>query len=121
MMRRSHMTPERKAKMQAARWAVRESLAERYWAKVDKRGADECWPWLGSKNPAGYGQLWAGADLAAIYGPTIPAHHVATMLAGIDVPDGMVRHLSCLNHACQNPAHIIIVTRAEVEALTRES
>jgi len=27
----------------------------RFWDKVDKRGPDECWPWLANIEPTGYG------------------------------------------------------------------
>lgn len=29
----------------------------RFWAKVDKHGPDECWPWTGSTDGR-YGQFW---------------------------------------------------------------
>ena len=28
-----------------------------FWARVEKRGPDECWPWLGLHNDSGYGVL----------------------------------------------------------------
>jgi hypothetical protein len=30
----------------------RKTLEERFWSKVDKRGPDECWPWLASEQVA---------------------------------------------------------------------
>ena len=32
----------------------------RFWSKVDKRGPDECWPWLGHCQKGGYGQFGSG-------------------------------------------------------------
>jgi hypothetical protein len=32
-----------------------ETLEERFWSKVDKRGAGECWPWRAATNDDGYG------------------------------------------------------------------
>uniref|UniRef100_A0A0S4U1M5 Putative bacteriophage t7-related gene protein n=1 Tax=Ralstonia solanacearum TaxID=305 RepID=A0A0S4U1M5_RALSL len=26
----------------------RRPLAEHFWEKIDQRGSDECWPWIGS-------------------------------------------------------------------------
>lgn len=34
-------------------------IEERFWAKVDKRGTRECWPWLASKDQRGYGVFYA--------------------------------------------------------------
>jgi hypothetical protein len=86
-------------------------LAERYWPKVDKRGPDECWPWLGAKNPHGYGQMYPGPDREKRRSDTIFAHHLALEFAGIEVPPGLVRDHICKNRACQNPAHIRLVTQ----------
>ena len=33
---------------------------ERFWAKVDKRGPDDCWEWTGRRYEHGYGNFWAG-------------------------------------------------------------
>lgn len=86
-------------------------LAERYWAKVDKRGPDECWPWLGNLSGLGYGQIYPGPDRAKRPADTILAHHVAMELAGVEVPPGMVRDHMCKRRDCQNPAHIRVVTQ----------
>ena len=29
----------------------------RFWARVDRRGPDECWLWLAAKDPCGYGEI----------------------------------------------------------------
>lgn len=34
----------------------RRPLAERFWEKGDKRGADVCWPWIGSIDTRG--EIW---------------------------------------------------------------
>jgi hypothetical protein len=108
---RKKLTPEHIAAMVAGKRAKIKPLAERYWAKVDKRGPDECWPWLGNVNSDGYGQIYPGPGLYDRAAPTVFAHHVAAMLAGMWVPEGMVRDHTCKSRACQNPAHIRIVTQ----------
>ena len=30
------------------------------WSKVEKKGEDDCWPWLGVKNHQGYGRVQIG-------------------------------------------------------------
>jgi hypothetical protein len=48
---------------------------ERFWTKVDKRGPGECWPWLESTKPAGYGNCEGR-----------PAHRVAYELLVGPIP-----------------------------------
>ncbi len=77
------------------------SLEERYWAKVDKRGPDECWPWTGRRNKQGYGGINLG-----IAGKQSPATHVALALDGRPRPGRLHALHSCDNPPCVNPAHL---------------
>lgn len=81
------------------------TLRQRYWAKVDKRGSDECWPWTGGiSNSAGYGCIYLGfdADRRVMMGL---AHRVGWELAyGSSPGELLVRH-RCDNPPCQNPNH----------------
>lgn len=83
-------------------------LGERLRERVDKRGPDECWPWIGAANrEGGYGYLSTGGR----GGRKVYAHRVAWELAnGRPVPDGMVVRHSCDNPPCCNPAHLSIGT-----------
>lgn len=85
-------------------------LAERFWANVDRRGPDECWPWLGNRNESGYGYMSRGrADEGKVY-----AHRLAYELAhGHLPPDVKVRHFKCDNPPCCNDAHLMPGTQAE--------
>jgi hypothetical protein len=89
---------------------------EFFWANVDKRGPDECWPWLRKPNDAGYGQLrWIGTSMQA--------HRVAYLLEHGELPGGMeIDHTchdprectlkrECPHRLCCNPAHLEAVTR----------
>lgn len=79
---------------------------ERFWKKVDRRGPDECWPWIGALNDSGYGAIWDGTRL-------VYAHRLSWMLHGGTIPDKFqVDHL-CRNRACVNPAHLDIVTHID--------
>lgn len=79
-------------------------LAERFWSKVDRRGADECWPWNGRRNHKHYGRISEWRDGKK-------AHRAATQVAwelhhGQPFPAGKIACHSCDNPPCVNPAHI---------------
>ncbi len=61
----------------------------RFWTHVDKRGPDECWPWLCGLFPMGYGQFKAK-------GRKLVAHRVAWELKNGPMPDGF----ECTCHSC---------------------
>jgi hypothetical protein len=85
---------------------IRNSDEERFWSKTEKRGPDECWPWLGNLNRRGYGFFRLG--------PThIQAHRYAYQLLVAAIPKGLTIDHLCCNIICVNPAHMEVVTRAE--------
>ena len=81
---------------------------DRFWAKVEKRGPDDCWPWRGAMHRDGYGR--------AHYGPKSKmyiAHRLAYELAIGPIPAGMDVCHSCDNRVCCNHAHFWLGTHAE--------
>jgi hypothetical protein len=74
---------------------------EAFWARIDKRGPEECWPWKV------HTQLTQGGYGAAFYGPVhTVAHRIAWMLTyGSIRGDELLLH-SCDNRRCCNPAHL---------------
>lgn len=87
-----------------------DSIAERVWIKVDKRGPNECWPWFAGKSN-GYGNLrWQGG--------TEYAHRLIYIEAFGPIPPGAEVDHTCHNNtgcrltnkcphrACCNPAHL---------------
>lgn len=76
----------------------------RFWAKVDRRGPNDCWPWNACVDRKGYGKfsLRRGINTAA--------HRVAYALTYGIVPDGACVCHSCDNPLCCNPAHLWLGT-----------
>lgn len=76
---------------------------ERFWAKVDKRGPDECWLWLAASDQHGYGTFWTGERL-------IKAHRFAYKLAHGDFDDALDCLHKCDRPPCCNPTHLFLGT-----------
>src|SRR5574342_701445 len=74
--------------------------ADGFWSRVDRSaGPDACWPWLGARNPKGYGRRH-------FRGAVTLAHRVAFILTKGKIPEGHTIDHLCRNRACQNPAHL---------------
>lgn len=83
--------------------AFTKAETERFWAKVNRGGADSCWEWTASTFRDGYGQI-------KIRGRNLKAHRVAFWLGhGVD-PDALLVCHSCDRPSCCNPAHLFLGT-----------
>lgn len=84
----------------------RDDREARFWARVDRRGPDECWQWTGFRNRRGYGHIGRGTT-------TLLAHRVAYELVVGPIPEGLTLDHLCCNTSCCNPAHLDPCTRSE--------
>lgn len=88
----------------------RGDLATRFWAKVDKRGPGECWPWTGAVQSRGYGHISRGQRDEGM----ALAHRVA-----YEVQTGQaLRRDQTIDHTCEcklcmNAGHYDVVGRVE--------
>lgn len=81
--------------------AKRQSLEKRFWEKVEKRQALDCWPWVAkAKHKFGYGAISAGR------GNVFLSHVVSWALTNGDIPKGAYVLHSCDNPWCCNPKHL---------------
>lgn len=94
-------------------------VLDRFLTFVDKRGEDECWPWIGHVIYSGYGHFRYSEERRG------PAHRFAyELFMGPIPPDMQIDHRChteaddcppgpCEHRRCVNPRHLDVVTCAE--------
>lgn len=70
-----------------------------FWDYVVLKRHNDCWPWVGPKQPRGYGFF-------ANRGNQIAAHRYSYIQEHGEIPDGLVVRHTCDNPNCVNPRHL---------------
>lgn len=86
----------------------RPPFADKIWANVDSSGGqDACWPWVGRRNPRGYGSVWKRGT------GEYRAHRAAWEIVNGPIPNGGNILHRCDNPPCCNPRHLWVGTQAD--------
>lgn len=75
---------------------------ENFWKKVKKTSPSECWLWVASKNPKGYGTF-------RVSGKIRPAHRIAWVFDYGTIQKGLTVDHLCNRRDCVNVSHMRLV------------
>ena len=85
------------------------SVEKRFWAKVEKKGPDECWLWTASTRE-GYGCLGTYRQGRKFIDG---AHRISYEIHVGPIPENKLVDHRCRVRLCVNPKHLQLATRKE--------
>lgn len=105
-LRRAATIVARRLSNMADAYEGRRSSSKKFWRRVRIEGPYDCWQWMGSTLPHGYGRVmyrqvnWL-------------AHRLAYFLTFGEIPKGMLVCHNCDNTGYCNPSHLFLGTNKD--------